>query len=247
MTDIDARWVKAKHAAQIIDVSPITIDRWRRRDKINYIVLPNGRFLYDAVQLKAGNIAKNIPLPKPPPPASSATATAPKKKILYCRVSSPGQRGDLERQINTMRTSFPDHKLVTDIGSGINFKRKGLLAILDDAMRGNVEEVVVAHRDRLARFAFDLLKWIFDRFGTRLVVARGVEDRQDDISPKNEFVEDLLAIVHVFAARFHGLRRYEKGVEKAPRKRQKQQTGRDKGKRVRIDEAEGTDDPQEKD
>jgi len=97
--------------------------------------------------------------------AARANHTATKSKIAYCRVSSPNQRRDLERQVDAMRSSFPEHRVVTDIGSGINFKRRGLLSVLDAVVRGDVEEVVVAHRDRLCRFAFDLVKWIMHKHG----------------------------------------------------------------------------------
>ena len=72
-----------------------------------------------------------------------------KKKIAYCRVSSKKQADDLERQKNFFTTKFPDYELVTDIGSGINWKRKGLKTILESAMSGDISELVVAHRDRL--------------------------------------------------------------------------------------------------
>jgi predicted site-specific integrase-resolvase len=66
-------------------------------------------------------------------------------KICYCRVSSRDQKGDLERQIKYMRNKFPDHTIVEDYGSGLNFKRKGLKTVLDHAIKANLEEVVVTH------------------------------------------------------------------------------------------------------
>ena len=68
-----------------------------------------------------------------------------KKNICYCRVSSRDQKGDLERQIKYMRNKFPDHTIVEDYGSGLNFKRKGLKTVLDHAIKANLEEVVVTH------------------------------------------------------------------------------------------------------
>lgn len=177
--------------------------------------------------------------PSPPqdaPQTSSSDTTIPSgmpRKIVYCRVSSPAQRGDLERQVAAMRSQFPAHHVITDIGSGINFKRRGLLAILDVALRGGVDEVVVAHRDRLCRFAFDLVEWILNRHGARVVVAGGNQARPNSTggdnrhSSKSEFVEDLLAIVHVFAARFHGLRRYERGLERDDEEQQEGQEGQE--------------------
>ena len=69
-----------------------------------------------------------------------------------------------------MAEKFPQHLVVEDIGSGINFKRRGLCSLLERVVCGSVSEVVVAHRDRLSRFGFELFEWIFKRFGVKLVV-----------------------------------------------------------------------------
>jgi predicted site-specific integrase-resolvase len=71
-----------------------------------------------------------------------------KKKICYCRVSSSKQMDDLERQKAFFRSKFPDHDLVADIGSGINWKRKGFKTLLEQSMQGKISQIVVAHRDR---------------------------------------------------------------------------------------------------
>ena len=72
-----------------------------------------------------------------------------KYKAIYCRVSSQKQKDDLQRQVDYMQKTFPGYKTFKDIGSGINFKRKGLLTLLDACLQGHVEEVVVSDRDRL--------------------------------------------------------------------------------------------------
>jgi predicted site-specific integrase-resolvase len=78
--------------------------------------------------------------------------------ICYCRVSSPKQKDDLERQVNYMQERYPDSEIVTDIGSGINYKRKGLNSILERALQGDKLKIVVAYKDRLARFGFELIE-----------------------------------------------------------------------------------------
>jgi predicted site-specific integrase-resolvase len=80
---------------------------------------------------------------------------------------------------------------VQDIGSGINFKRAGLQKILECSMRGELEEVMVSHRDRLCRFAFDLIETILTKNGTKLVVL----DRTACKSSSEELAEDVLAII----------------------------------------------------
>ncbi len=103
-----------------------------------------------------------------------------------------------------MSEKYPDHTVVSDIGSGINFKRKSLRRILEQVFKGNVSEVVVAHRDRLCRFAFELFHWILKTHGVKLVVLD-----QTLGAPQQELAEDLLAITQVFACRLNGKRKYK--------------------------------------
>ena len=130
--------------------------------------------------------------------------------ICYCRVSSHKQRDDLERQVAFMREKYPQAEVIKDIGSGLNFKRKGLKAILERAMRGDRLYVVVAHRDRLARFGSELVRQVIEFNGGQLVVLS-----EDSLSPEQELTKDLLNIIHVFSCRMHGLRHYKKQVSEA--------------------------------
>jgi len=131
-------------------------------------------------------------------------------RICYCRVSSPKQRDDLKRQVEFMQARFPDAKIVKDIGSGLNYKRRGLKAILEQAMRGDKLEVMVAHKDRLARFGFELIEWVINQNGGKIVVLK-----QTNLSPEQELTNDLLNILHIFSCRMHGLRNYKKQVNQA--------------------------------
>jgi len=130
--------------------------------------------------------------------------------ICYCRVSSPKQRDDLGRQVEFMQSRYPNAEVVKDIGSGLNYKRKGLKSILERAMRGDKLEVVVAHKDRLARFGFELIEWIIQLHSGKIVVLK-----QTHLSPSPELTTDLLSILHVFSCRMHGLRNYKSQVRQA--------------------------------
>jgi predicted site-specific integrase-resolvase len=104
-----------------------------------------------------------------------------------------------------MQEFFPDHTIVTDIGSGINFNRKGLRSIIELACKGTIKEVVVAYRDRLCRFAFELVQWILQIHQVKLVVL----NQEMDSSKETELAEDLLAIINVFNCRINGRRKYK--------------------------------------
>ena len=175
-------------ACKQLGVHPNTLRRWEGEGKIKAIRTPGNRRLYDL-----------------------STLLSDRKKIIYARVSSNGQQQDLEQQITYLRTRYPGHELIQDIGSGLNFKRKGLTALLELMLSGNVEEVVIAHKDRLCRFGFDLISNIAARSNTRIVVLDDVKQ-----SPHEELVQDLLSIIHVFSCRLYGLRRYSDKIKKDP-------------------------------
>lgn len=175
-------YVKAGEYCKRFKVHPQTLRRWADSGKIKFRRSPGGTRLY---RLPDGG------------------ADDQKEKVVYARVSSAKQKDDLQRQADFLRSKFPDHRLVTDIGSGINWKRKGLLSLLDAANKGDLQEIVVATRDRLCRFAFDLLDHIFRQRGVRLVVLDSA-----DMSPERELSDDLLSIVQIFCCRRNGKRRY---------------------------------------
>ncbi|WP_229414350.1 MULTISPECIES: IS607 family transposase [Moorena] len=117
--------------------------------------------------------------------------------ICYCRVSSTKQRDDLDREIAYMH-SLPDCEIIKDIGSGLNFKRFGLKTILDRLMRGDQFTLIVACRDRLARFGFELVQYLVESNGGKIVVLDNHES-----CLHSELVADLLSIVHLFSCRVH--------------------------------------------
>jgi len=77
-------------------------------------------------------------------------------------VSSRKQKDDLERQCTFLKNKFPNHTLIKDIGSGLNYKRPGLLKLLEFSNSGRAEEIIVSSKDRLCRFGFELLQWLFN-------------------------------------------------------------------------------------
>jgi len=130
-----------------------------------------------------------------------------KQSFIYARVSSKKQHDDLARQIAFLQTRKPlynDYLVVQDIASGINFQRKGLQSILDSCLQGTVGEVVVAHRDRLARFGFELIKYLIEKSGGKITV---IDDQQNK-STEQELSEDLLSIVHIYSCKQMGKRSY---------------------------------------
>jgi predicted site-specific integrase-resolvase len=123
--------------------------------------------------------------------------------VCYCRVSSRKQHDDLVRQVANMRQQFPSAEIIQDIGSGLNFKREGLKAILERCLQGDKFTLIISYRDRLCRFGFELIEFLMQSNGGEIMVLN-----KPETSPESELTEDLLAILHVFSCRMHGLRWY---------------------------------------
>ena len=128
------------------------------------------------------------------------------KTICYARVSSDHQKEDLGRQIKLLQDSYPESEIIKDIGSGLNFKRKGLEALLEQISSKNVRQVVVTFKDRMCRFGFELIEWIFKKYNVEFVVLNKLSNIKEDIFGTSELAEDLIAITTIFVARNNGKR-----------------------------------------
>ena len=128
-----------------------------------------------------------------------------KKNFIYARVSSSHQKEDLQRQIDYLRQLYPRHTIIKDIGSGLNFKRRGLRTLLERSMQGIVGEVVISYKDRLCRFGYDLIEWFITSNGGKITC-----ECSKNSSTEQELTEDLVAVISVFSARIHGSRSYKR-------------------------------------
>ncbi|WP_331271293.1 IS607 family transposase, partial [Dolichospermum circinale] len=182
-------YIPLRKAVEFLGLHPNTLRRYADEGKIKSIKNPAGQRLYDVESYITGD--------------SIRTPT-----ICYCRVSSSKQRDDLDRQIAYMQSLYPDAEIIKDIGSGLNFKRKGLRSLLDRLLQGNKFILVVACRDRLARFGFELVQYMVEQNGGQIVVLDKTVH-----CPQSELTQDLLSILHVFSCRMHGLRKYSKKIK----------------------------------
>ena len=128
-----------------------------------------------------------------------------RKIIGYCRVSSNKQKDDLERQVENMQTYLlaqgKPFEIVTDIGSGINYKKKGLLQLIDLITQNKVEKVVVLYKDRLLRFGFELVEYVANLYNCKIEIVDTTEKTEEQ-----ELVEDMIQIITVFSAKLQGKR-----------------------------------------
>ena len=135
------------------------------------------------------------------------------KNVIYARVSTANQKDDLNNQIDFLkeycnaRGTIVDD-IISDIGSGLNYKRKKWNKLLDDVISGNIDTIYIAYPDRFIRFGFEWFEHLCNKFNTKIVVVNNKK-----LSPEQELTEDLINIIHVFSCRSYGLRKYKKGLE----------------------------------
>jgi putative resolvase len=134
-----------------------------------------------------------------------------KKKICYCRVSSNKQKDDLKRQIEYMTEKYPDHELISDIGSGLNYNREGLRKIIDYAINGEIEEIVIAYKDRLTRFGYEMIEYIVEKYSKGKIK---ITNKTEEETPEEEITKDIVTIMNVYVAKINGLRKYKKQMRK---------------------------------
>ncbi|MEG2289654.1 MAG: IS607 family transposase [Clostridium sp.] len=131
-----------------------------------------------------------------------------KKTIGYCRVSSHKQKDDLERQIENVKTYMfakgYSFEIITDIGSGINYNKKGLNQLIDMITNSEVDKIVVLYKDRLIRFGYELIENLCNKYGTTIEIIDNTER-----TGEQELVEDMIQIVTVFSARLKGKRSHK--------------------------------------
>lgn len=186
---------KISKASEILGVGQTVLRQWDAQGYIKTVRTPGGMRLFDISSIDPKTMQTHKP-------QSSSV-------ILYSRVSSQKQKDDLTRQQQFLKDHLPDQyqsfpvSEVSDIGSGINFKRQGLLRVLGLVKQGDVSAIVVASRDRLARFGFELIEWLCHEYGTQIVVLD-----TEDTTPESELGKDLMAIVQVYCCRWNGHRRY---------------------------------------
>jgi len=187
------RLLRPKEVCQRLGISYPTLARWVREGRIRAVRTAGGKYRIPESEVR--RIAEGLPVSKEV------------RAVIYARVSSPGQKGDLEGQIQylTQYCSSKGYKVVdvlSDIASGLKADRRGLLKLLDYVVNRQVDVIVVAYRDRLTRFGLEYLEFFFRQYGVRVEAVLGDEPRDS----RQELVEDLIEVVSSFAGKLYGLR-----------------------------------------
>jgi predicted site-specific integrase-resolvase len=182
--------------AKLIGKTEQTLRNWDKNNTLKpHHIAPSGYRYYSQEQLNHFLGIKN-------------TLQLNRKVIGYCRVSSHKQKDDLIRQEDNVKTYMLakgyQFEIVTDIGSGINYNKKGLNHLIDLITNSEVDKVVILYKDRLLRFGFELIENLCNKYGTTIEIIDSTDKTEEQ-----ELVEDLVQIVTVFSCRLQGKRAHK--------------------------------------
>ena len=187
------KYYSAKTVSQMLGVSAQTLRNWDKEGKLKPSYVKSNGYRYYSEDL-----------------ILSYTQERKTKKNLnvigYARVSSTKQSDDLERQVNNINqylsSTYDTFDIITDIGSGINYKKPGLMKLIEKINKKEVDLIVVLYKDRLVRFGFELIEYFAALNNVKIEVLDKVDKNQDE-----ELVEDLVQIITVFSCKIQGKRK----------------------------------------
>ena len=186
-------FVKRSEALKTLGICYQTLYKIADRKEIDTIKVGDNTLYNVTKYLRERNITKNE-----------------KEKICYCRVSSNKQKDDLVRQIKFMKERYPNHRIIKDIGSGLNYKRKGLIEIMDKAINGEIEELVIAYKDRLTRFGYEMIEWMIERYSKGKII---IINKTEEETPIEEMTKDVISIMNIYVSKVNGLRKYKSAIK----------------------------------
>jgi putative resolvase len=179
-----------QEAATLLGVTVRTLHRWELDDKIKSTRTAGGHRRYDISDLISNKSGSQL-------------------TVGYARVSSHDQKEDLTRQVIVLESYCAKHgwgfEVIQDLGSGMNYKKKGLIRLIKLITSYQVERLVLTHKDRLLRFGSDLIFTLCEQFGTEVVII----NRSDDSTLEEDLASDVLEIITVFSARLYGSRSHK--------------------------------------
>ena len=201
-TMMNEKLYTAREACEILGVNIKTLQRWDREGIAFATRTPTNRRRFSQseinrlLNLKGGN---NL----------NMNSVEENAVAIYGRVSSHEQKakGDLDRQIGSIMMKingqYSNVLTITDVGSGLNDKRKGLNSLMNLAKERKISKVYITYKDRLTRFGFNYLEMYFNSHNVEIAV---LNDESEDKSPQQELIDDLMAIIASFSGKLYGLR-----------------------------------------
>lgn len=180
-------------ASAFLGVHQDTLRRWEREGRITSHRTEGGHRRYEQKDL--------VKLKNP-----KATE---KYTVAYCRVSSSDQKEDLKRQIDSVSmycmAKGYQFKVISDLGSGLNYNKKGLKELIDLICSSSIDRIVVNYKDRLIRFGFEMIEHLCSIYNVKIEIINLTEDKTHE----EELVEDVLSVITVFSSKLYGTRSHK--------------------------------------
>ena len=190
---------KPKDFAALLGVSVKTLQRWDRDGILKANRTPTDRryYTYDQYLQFKGIQAESDR----------------RDVVIYARVSTKNQKDDLQKQVEFLKQfcnarGILVNQCMEEFGSGLNYNRKKWNKLLEEVMEQKVKTIIVTHKDRFVRFGYDWFEKFCMKFNTNIVVVNN-----EELSPQEELVQDIVSILHEFSCRLYGLRKYKKQIE----------------------------------
>ena len=190
---------KPKDFAELLSVSVNTLQRWDREEILKSNRTPTNRryYTYDQYLQFKGINSKNDE----------------RQIVIYARVSTRNQKDDLHNQVAFLRQFCNAKGLIVDqciedYGSGLNYNRKKWNVLLEQVMEQKIKTIIITHKDRFIRFGYDWFENFCAKFNTNIIVVHN-----EELSPQEELVQDIVSILHLFSCRLYGLRKYKKQIK----------------------------------
>ena len=192
---------KPQKFAELLGVTVKTLQRWDNSGKLKAYRTPTNRRYYTYEQYL---LFKN---------GSLDTEEDSRLSVIYARVSARNQKDDLKSQVEFLKTfcnarGMIIDEVIEDFGSGLNYNREKWNALIEKVMNNEIKEIVISSKDRLIRFGFEWFEKLCQKFNTKIIIVNN-----DTMSPKQELVDDIISILHVFSCRLYGLRKYKTKIK----------------------------------
>ena len=152
MSEDQEKYLRPEEVSKILQVSTRSLENWNNQGILKCVRTKGNHRRY----LLSDVIAM--------------TTKKAKKNICYCRVSTSSEKEDLERQVEYFKSKYPNHKIIKDIGSNLDFEREGFNIILNSAFKGEIQEVVVNNKDILCKFGFELFLKIIEKSNGKILL-----------------------------------------------------------------------------
>lgn len=189
---------KPKDFSKLLNVSVKTLQRWDNNGILKAYRSPTNRRYYTYDQyLQFKGIKKEDT----------------RKTVIYARVSTKNKKNDLKNQTIFLQ-NFCNAKgmiideCIEDFGSGLNYNRKKWNELLIDVMEQKIKTIVISNKDRFVRFGYDWFYRFCEKFNTEIIVVNN-----ENLSPREEFIQDIISILHTFSCKLYGLHKYKKQIK----------------------------------